>query len=145
MAGGDEPTSAILERSEDEVVAAETAEGGGDVTSPKRGNVAPDQNYRTGRAGGQCAAHADTQIAAALAGAFDAPTPMASMMARLIRGYRDPQPPTPVGGEPAQQQCNHQALEAHCGDIADFPGEPALAAAQIGRPDEQHEMAAHQP
>ena len=76
---------------------------------------------------------------------FDASTPVPGMMARLIRGYYDPQPPPPVPGEPAQQKRDHQALEAHRRDIADFPRKPALAAAQSGRPDEQHKMAAHQP
>ena len=89
MAGADEPKSAILGRSEDEVVAAEQAEGGGDVTRRERRDVAADQHHRAGCAGGQCAAHADTQIAAALADGLDAPTPMASMTARLIRRYCD--------------------------------------------------------
>ena len=47
-------------------------------------------------------------------------------------------------GEPTQQQRDHQALKAHCGDIADLAREPALATTQLGCPDKQHEMA-HQP
>src|ERR1700682_3579142 len=113
MKGADEPKSAILGRSEDEAVAAEQAEGAGDVTSPERRDVAADQHHGAGRAGGQCTAHADAQIAAALTDSFDAPTPLPGMTARLVRGYRDPQPPPPVMGEPAQQERDHQALEAH--------------------------------
>jgi len=145
MAGADKPEPAILGRSEDKLVTAEQAEGGGDVTRRECGNVAADQHHRTGRAVGQSAAHADAQIAAALTDGFDASTPVPGMMARLIRGYYDPQPPPPVPGEPAQQKRDHQALEAHCRDIADFPREPPLTDPELRRTDEQHEMAAHQP
>jgi hypothetical protein len=131
-ARADEPEPAILGRAEDESVLAEEAKGSGDVTGGERRDVAADQHHRTLRAGGEGTAHADTQIAAALAGNFDASAPTPGLTARLVRRHRDAQPPAPVGGEAAQQQRQHQALEAHRRDIANRTRKPALAAPQLG-------------
>jgi hypothetical protein len=54
-------------------------------------------------------------------------------MAGLVRRHRDPQPPTPVPAEAAQQEGNHRALEAQRCEIADLARETALAAPEKRR------------
>ena len=71
--------------------------------------------------------------------------PMTGATAVLVGRHRDPQTPAPVLRETAQQQRDHRPLEMHRRDIADLAREPALAAAEQRRPDEQNESAPHQP
>src|SRR5215510_516155 len=120
VARPDEPEPAILGRTENQIVAAEEAEGLGDVTGTQRRDVGPDENCRTRGTGGERAAHADAEITLPLPDRLDPSAPMTDTMAGLVRRHRDPQPPTPVPGEAAQQERDHRALEAQRREIADL-------------------------
>jgi len=130
MTGADKPKPTVFGRAEDEIVGAEQMERRGDMAGTERRDIGPDEYRRTRRAGLECAAHADTEIPAALAYGFDPVAPMSGTMASLVRGHGDPQMPAPVRSETAEQQRDHQPLEAHRRDIADFAREPALARPQ---------------
>jgi hypothetical protein len=148
MAGvtrADKPEPTILGRTENEVVMAKEAESLGDVTGIQRRDIGTDENCRTRGTGSERAAHADSEIALALVESLDPNAPMTGAMAGLIRRHRDPQPPTPVLGEAAQQERDHRALEAQRREIADVPREAALAAPEKRRSHEQNESAPHQP
>ena len=67
-------------------------------------SVAADKYDGAGRAGLERAAHAYTEIAAALADRLDPGLPVPPAMASLVRRHRDPHTPAPVTGETAQHQ-----------------------------------------
>jgi len=67
------------------------------------------------------------------------------MRACRVWRYRDAQPPAPVVSQPAQQQPQHQALEAHRRDIADLLRQAPFAATQLRCSNEEDKVAAHQP
>jgi hypothetical protein len=145
VAGADKPEPAIFGRTENQIVAAEKAESLGDTTGIQRRDVGPDENCRTRRTGGKRATHADPEIALPLADSLDPNAPMTGAMAGLVRRHRDPQPPTPILAEAAQQEGNHRALEAQRRKIADLAREAALAAPEKRRSHEQNDSAPHQP
>ena len=126
-------------------MAAKEVESRGNVRCSERRDVGPDEHHRTRGAGFERPAHADPEIAFALADGFYPAAPMTSAMAVLVGRQGDPQTPAPVLYETAQQQRDHCSLELHRRDIADIVREPALAAAEQRRPDEQNEGAPHQP
>ena len=106
---------------------------------------AAHQHRGTRRARSQGAAHSDAEIAPTLANGFNAAAPMSRPTACLVGRHGDKQAPAPVGGEPTQQQRQHQPLELHRRDVADCAREPALAGAELRRTHKQHQMAPHQP
>jgi hypothetical protein len=145
VAGADQPEPAIFGRTENEIVAAEEAESLGDVTGIQRRDVGTDENCRPRGTVGERAAHAGSEVALPLADSLDPNAPMTGTMAGLIRRHRNPQPPTPVFGEAAQQERDHRALEAQRREIADLPREAALAAPEKRRSHEQNDGVPHQP
>jgi hypothetical protein len=145
MTGADEPKSAVFGGTKDDVMGAEQAKGSVDLARTESRDIGPDEHHRAGRIGSKGSVHALAEIAAALAGRLDPVAPMPRAMARLVRGYGDPQTPAPVSGEPAQKQRNHQPLETHCRDVADVSREAALADSERRRADKQNEVTTHQP
>jgi len=113
------------------------------MTGGERWDIATDQHYGALRACGERAAHPNTQIALTLSGHVDAAAPVSGMPARLVRGHRDVQPPAPVAGQSAQQEGEHEALEAKRCEIADVLRQTAFAAPQVGCSDKQNQVAAH--
>ena len=106
---------------------------------------APTSTTGPDPAGFERPAHADPEIARALPDRLDPAAPMTGATAGLAGRHRDPQTPAPVLCETAQQQRDHRPLKLHRRDIADIVREPALAAAEQRRPDEQNQSAPHQP
>jgi hypothetical protein len=145
MTGADEPKSAVYGRTEDNVMGAEQAKGSIDLARAERWDIGPNEHHGAGRTGSKRPVHPQTEIAAALAGNLDPVAPMPCTMARLVRGYGDPQTPAPVSGETAQKQRDHQPFETYRRDIAYLTREPALAGSENRRADKQNEVAAHQP
>ena len=145
MTGADEPKPAVFGRTEYNVMGAEQAKGGVDLTRAESRDIGADEYHKAGRTGSERAVHAPAEIAAALAGSLDPVAPMPRAMARLVRGYGDPQTPAPVSGEPAQKQRNHYPLETHCRDVANVSREAALADSERRRADKQNEVTTHQP
>jgi hypothetical protein len=142
-ARADEPEPTVLCGAEDQIVAAEQAESGADVTGGECGDIAADKHYWSRRVGRESAAHANAEITAALTGNRNTSAPAPGMTACRVRCHRNAQPPAPISVEPVQHEPDHHTLEAHGRDIADFLREPALAMAQLGRAHKQHEVAAH--
>jgi hypothetical protein len=145
MTGADEPKPAVFGGTKDNVTGAEQAKSSIDLARTESRDIGPDEHHRAGRTGSECAVHALAEIAAALAGSPDPVPPIPSAMARLVRGYDDPQAPAPVSGEPAQKQPNHQPLETYRRDVADVSREAALADSERRRADKQNEVTTHQP
>jgi len=139
-----EPKSAILGRAENQIVLAENAESFGDVTGTQRRNIRPDEDCRARRTGRERALHAGPEVALALSDRLDPLAPMTGVLTGPVRRYRDPQTPAAVPRQAAQQPRDHHPLEPHRPDIADLPSEAALTAAELRRPHEQNESAAHQ-
>jgi hypothetical protein len=132
-ARADEPEPAVLCGAEDQIVAPEQVESGGDVTGGECGDITADEHHWSWRVGRERAAHANAEVAAALTGNCHTSAPVPGMTACRVGCHRNTQPPAPISGEPAQQKRNHQALKAHRRNIADCPREPALAAAELRR------------
>ena len=107
MTGADEPKPAVFGGTKDNVTGAEQAKSSIDLARTESRDIGPDEHHRAGRTGSERAVHALAEIAAALAGSPDPVPPIPSAMARLVRGYGDPQAPAPVSGEPAQKHRNH--------------------------------------
>jgi hypothetical protein len=145
VTGADEPKAAILGRTEYEIMAPKEAESRGDMTGIERRDIGPDEHHRTGRAGSECAAHADPEIARALPNRLYPAAPITGTAAGPVGRHRDPQPPTPVPAQTAQQQRDHRPLEAERRDITYFAREATFPAAEQRRADKQNESAPHQP
>jgi hypothetical protein len=127
VTGADEPEPAILGRSEYEVTAPEEVESRGGMPGIERRDVGADEDHRTGLAGLERPAHADTEITRALPDRLYPAAPMTGATVGLVWCHHDPQTPAPVLGQTAQQQRDHRPLEAKRCDIADIPREPPLA------------------
>jgi len=72
------------------------------VTGGERRNVAADEHHWAPRVGRKRAAHANAEIATALAGNRHTSVPVPGMTACRIRCHRDAQPPALISGEAAQ-------------------------------------------
>jgi hypothetical protein len=70
---------------------------------------------------------------------------MTGAAAGLVWRHRDPQTPTPIVGQTAQQQRDHHPLETKRCDVADIARDPPLAGPEPWGPEEQNEGAVHQP
>src|SRR5271166_5963474 len=92
MTGPDQPEPAILGRPEHKIVAAEQAEGRGDMPGIERRDIGPDEHRRAWRAGFERSAHPDPKIALALSNSLDPSAPMTGTTAVLVRRHGDPQP-----------------------------------------------------
>jgi hypothetical protein len=135
MAGAHEPVSAILGRAEDHIVITEEPECVGDVLGGESRDVGANEELWAGRAGGHCAVHPHTEIAASLRQR----TPRAA----AVGGHDQAQPPARVAAEPAGEAGDHQPLEPNRRDIADSGGEAALAASKRRGTEKQNEVAPH--
>jgi hypothetical protein len=140
----DEPEPTILCRAEDQIVAAKQTESSGDVTGGECRDIAADEHHWSRRVGRERAAHANAEITSALTGNRNTSAPVPGMAACRVRCHRNARPPAPISGEPTEYKPDHHTLEADRRDIADFPRKPALAMAQLGRANKQHEVTAHQ-
>ncbi len=145
MTGADEPEPAIGGRTENEVVTPEKAESRGDMTGMERRDVGPDEHHRTDPAGFERAPHPKPEIACALPGGLYPAAPTTGAAAGLVGCHCDPQTPTPVFSETAQQQRDHRPLEAKRCRIAYIARQTSLAGPEQRRPHEQNESAPHQP
>src|SRR6266478_49826 len=101
MTGADEPKPAVFGGTKDDVMGAEQAKGSVDLARTESRDIGPDEHHRAGRIGSKGSVHPQAEIAAALADNLDPAAPRPRAMARLVRGYGDPQTPAPVSGEPA--------------------------------------------
>jgi hypothetical protein len=112
VAKPDEPKPAIFGGTQHEIVTPQEAEGGRHCGSAESRDVGPDEHHWPARESTERTVHPTAEISAPLGGDLARPAAGPQPMASSVRGYCDPQPPPPVGAQPAEQQRDHQPLEA---------------------------------
>ena len=141
-----QPIAAVGGRPKDRILAAQQAEGAGDMAAPDRRNIRADQAGRpAGQRQSELARHALAQIAAPLRAAGQPSRPDPAAQPGRIGRDRQHQPPPPIL-QPAQQRGGLAAIPPGGLDHSDIAPQPGfdLAGAGLFDHDDQRGPGRHQ-